>query len=67
MVSDLLPTVEPFLGVYEDRLRWKDVAESVVSEELSATKYWVGGGPHVVHELSLPNAPKTEHGEGEDG
>jgi len=60
MVSDLLPTVEPFLGVYEDTLRWKDVAESVVSEELSATKYWVGGGPHVVHELSLPNAPKTK-------
>jgi len=60
MVSDLLPTVEPFLGVYEDMLRWKDVAESVVSEELSATKYWVGGGPHVVHELSLPNAPKTK-------
>ena len=28
--------------------------------ELSATKYWVGGGPHVVHELSLPNAPKTK-------
>jgi len=58
---------DTFLGVYKDTLRWKDVAESVVSEELSATKYWVGGGPHVVHELSLPNAPKTEHGEGEDG
>jgi len=32
----------------------------VASVELSATKYWVGGGPHVVHELSLPNAPKTK-------
>jgi hypothetical protein len=59
-VSDPLPTVDPFLGVYEDTLRWKDVAESVASAELSATKYWVDGGPHVVHELSLPNAPKTK-------
>ncbi|CAD6255073.1 unnamed protein product [Miscanthus lutarioriparius] len=59
-VSDPLPTVDPFLGVYKDTLRWKDVAESVASVELSATKYWIGGGTHVVHELSLPNAPKTK-------
>ena len=28
--------------------------------ELSSAKYWVSGVCHVVHELSLPNAPKTK-------
>ncbi|XP_002450162.2 collagen alpha-1(XXVII) chain [Sorghum bicolor] len=59
-VSDPLPIVDAFLSVYEDTIQWNNITESVASVEISSAKYWVGGVPHLVHELSLPNAPKTK-------
>uniref|UniRef100_A0ACD5W9R4 Uncharacterized protein n=1 Tax=Avena sativa TaxID=4498 RepID=A0ACD5W9R4_AVESA len=48
MTSNPLPTVDCFLVVYEDTLKWKKIAESVASNRAEQAEFWEKSSAHWV-------------------
>jgi len=46
--SNPLPTVDCFLAVYEDTLKWKNIAESVASNRAEQAGFWEKSATHWV-------------------